>query len=228
MKRFVGMVVLLILCCTLVLNCRAEGIAPVDPAAEAFLSRVGLRSWTDDGKARLIQCFDVSGKGEIALGFSGAVEDTKYIGVYDSAGDFLYGYTFRCTGSYQVEWVGEGELAIWWIRGSLRATFDRDGTCREYLPYEMDKAWNRRLNDLHRAERVIGDERFCLDKGDGFLSQLAMGYGRLIRVAADGSEHVIYSAAVDTRLSGLLVVAFIGFVAFTGIYSFVRARKTHI
>ena len=106
--------------------------------------------------------------------------------------------------------------------------FDRDGTCREYLPCEMDKAWNRRLNDLNRAERVIGDERFCLEKGDGFLSQFAMGYGRLIHVAADGSENVIYSAAVDTRLSGLFVVAGICFIVFTGIYSFVRARKTHL
>ena len=69
MKRLFGTVVLMILCCFCLMVTKAEDGTAMDPAAESFLSRAGLTNWTDDGKARLIQCFDVSGQSEIALGF---------------------------------------------------------------------------------------------------------------------------------------------------------------
>ncbi len=225
MKQFVRAATLFVMFYISFLNARAEVSvtntkAAMSPSAEKFLSRICLYSWNDDGKARSIQCFDVSAQGDIAIGFSGASNHTKYIGVYDKVGDFLYGYSFQCSGNYLVKWMGEKQLAIYWLRSSIRATFDQDCVCQEYSPYIDDTSINKQLNNLRKTNRTINGERFYIDKGDGILSQFALGYSRLIHVSSDGIENIVYSATDSTHFSGLFVIAVICFISFAVLYSY--------
>ena len=230
MKYHIGAIALLVIFCIGFLNAMAEIAVPSNSSemcssAETFLSRVGLGSWIDDGKSRGIQCFDVNEQGEIAIGFSGISSRKKYISIYDTEGNFLYGYSFQCSGSYLIEWDDKEQLAIYWLRSSVRATFDRNGKCIEYFPYTIDKVMNKKLNNLGGASRTIGDERFYIDKGDGFISQFALGYSRVIHVTSEGIENTVYSATTSSTLSGLFVILTICFIAFAVIYSYKKRSQ---
>lgn len=190
--------------------------------AEAFLSRIGIYPWSDDGVARGIQCFDVNGQGYSAIGFDGPSTPIKYVGIYDQEGNFVYGYTFKCTGSYLLEWIDEEQLAIYWLRGSVRATFDQDCKCREYFPYEYDTAMSRHLNTLQKTTRQINEDRYVIDTGNSVLTKLATSYSSLVRVSSDGVEHMIYDGSSSSSVSGLLVIVLICFIAFAVIYSYKR------
>ena len=227
MKSFIKVAAVLLMLCISHIYAWAE--SPVTNAqttmsesAEKFLSRIGIHPWIDDGVARSIQCFDVNSKGYSAIGFCGPSIQTKYVGVYDKAGNFLYGYSFQCSGSYLIEWINEDQLAIYWLRGSVRATFDQNCKCQEYFPYKVDTAMNRHLNTLRKTARLINEDSYVIDKGNGILSQFATGYSRLVRVSANGVEFIVYRASSSSDISGLFVIMLICFITFAVIYSYKR------
>lgn len=231
MKCHVGITAFLVVLCLSVMNVRAESVVTsnggeICSAAEEFISMTRFGLWVDDGTSPSIQCFDVNDQGEIAIGYNGITYRNKCIGVYDVEGNFLYGYSFRCDGSFLVEWVDNGELAIYWMRGTVRATFDQDGKCIDYQTFTIDKEMNKKINSLFEVSRTIGNERYYLDKGDGFVSQLALNYYRVIHVGADGVETTVHSATGNPQLSGLFVIAGICFIAFTFIYTYRKRPST--
>lgn len=227
MKYFIKVAAFLLMLCISHIYAWAE--SPVtntqtamSDAAEEFISRIGIYPWSNDGVARSIQCFDVNSQGYSAIGFCGASTQTKYVGIYDKDGNFLYGYSFQCSGSYLLEWVDEEQLAIYWVRGSVRATFDQNCKCQEYFPYKVDTAMNRHLNTLQKTTRLINEDRYVIDKGNSVLTKFATSYSSLVRVSSDGVEHIIYDASSSASVSGLFVIMLICFIAFAVIYSYKR------
>lgn len=225
MKSFIKVAAfLLMLCISHIYACAESPVTNAQTAmsesAEKFLSRIGIHQWIDDGVVRGIECFDVNGQGYSAIGFCGPSTQTKYVGVYDKEGVFLYGYSFRCSGSYLIEWINENQLAIYWVRGSVRATFDQNCKCQEYFPYKDDTAMNRHLNILQKTTRQINEDRYVIDKGNGVLTKFATNYSRLVRISSDGVEHIIYDASSSAFVSGLFVIMLICFITFAVIYSY--------
>lgn len=231
MKSIIRVVVfLLTLCISHIYACAESPVTNAQPAmsesAEKFLSRINIYPWNDDGVARGIECFDVNSQGYSAIGFENPSAHTKYVGVYDDDGNFLYGYTFKCIGSYLLEWMNEEQLAIYWIRDSVRVTFDPNCKCQEYFPYEDNTAMSHHLNSLQKTTRLINEDRYVLEQGEGILSKFATNYSRLVRISAEDVEHIIYSADGSTTISGLYVIALICFITFTFVYAHKRVGES--
>lgn len=175
--------------------------------------------WTEDYSDWTIECFDVREDGMIALGFNRSPE-MKYVAVLDADGAFQYGCTFKSTGAFLVDWVGE-DLGIYLVRGSLLGVFDETGACISLRDVKTDTAASRYQNDLRRPTRKVGDVTYIL-RNDHVLSFLSTDYGQLVRVDAQGNETVLHEAS-GAALAGAACVC--GIVIFVGVCMFVTLQK---
>lgn len=150
----------------------------------AFLWKTGVSRWDDAQAEYSITCFDVNTRGDVAVGME-AAHSRCYIGVFDSDGQWLYGYSFFCHGSFAVEWAGTDAITIYWERSSVSGTFDAQANCIELVKWRDDKAWNQRTQALSGTERIVDGTRYVLDANLGILTPFATGYSRVLRYAED-------------------------------------------
>ena len=125
------------------------------PEAErqSKLARWGFVIWTEDYSDWAIECFDVREDGMIALGFNRSPE-MKYVAVLDADGVFQYGGTFKCTGAFLVDWIGD-HLGICQIRGSSLGVFDENGKCIDMQDVRTNTALSRYQNALRKPTRQV-------------------------------------------------------------------------
>lgn len=69
---------------------------------QIFIKNDDLKLITEKPPSYSVLFFYVSEDGLIALGSESL--DEKIISVYSKDGNFMYGYTFSCDGSYGIEW----------------------------------------------------------------------------------------------------------------------------
>lgn len=124
-----------------------------------------------------------------------AADSRCYIGVFDSDGQWLYGYSFFCHGSFAIEWARTENITIYWERSSVSGMFDAQANCIELVKWRDDKAWSQRMQALSCTERIVDGTRYVLDASFGILTPLATGYSRVLRYAEDGQAVVV----VDTH-----------------------------
>lgn len=186
---------------------------------QSSLDRWGFVIWTEDYSDWAIECFDVRGDGMIALGFNRSPE-MKYVAVLDADGVFQYGCSFRSTGAFLVDWVGEG-LGIYQIRGSLLGVFDETGRCIAVQSVKTNTAASRYQNALRQPTRKVDGVTYEL-RNDHFLSWLSTDYGKLVRIDAQGKETVLHEAS-GAALAGAASVCVI--VILIGVCMFVQLQK---
>lgn len=186
---------------------------------QSSLARIGFAIWTMDYSDWAIECFDVREDGMIALGFNRSPE-MKYVAVLDAEGVFQYGCSFRSTGSYLVDWIGE-HLGIYLIRGSLLGVFDEAGACVSLCNVKTNTTLSRYQNALRQPTRQVNGATYEL-RNDHILSWLSTDYGKLVRIDAQGNETVLHEAS-GAALAGAATVFII--VILIGVCMFVQLQK---
>lgn len=164
---------------------------------QTFLKNVDLNLITEQPPSYSVLCFDVNEDGLIALGSKSL--DKKIVSIFSIDGDFLYGYTFNCSGSYGIEW-DENNLIIYFVRSDVAAMFDENGNCLELkmipITAENDSYWNY---FVFSKKRIVGESKYRLKNDMGPLNFFASSYSQLIKTDSDGSTTVIYDVS-DSQL----------------------------
>ena len=144
----------------------------------------------------------------------------KYVAVLDADGVFQYGCTFKCTGAFLVDWVGDN-LGICQVRASVLGVFDETGACVSLRSVKTNTAFSRYMNALRQPVRKVGDKTYIL-RNDHILSFLSTDYGQLVCIDVQGNETVLHEAS-GAALMGTVCVCLI--VIFIGVCMFVQLQK---
>lgn len=174
-----------------------------------------------------IHCFDVRADGMIAVGASHSEERIVYI--YSPDGMFQYGYQFRSSGTYGIEWRDDS-LAIYFVRGDTEMVVSRSGTVEqiEHIQntIENNTYWNHSVNV---DKRIVGDSEYEMTNDMGFFNFFATSYSQLVVTHGDGTSEIIYDVndeqLIRTVLYFIFWLSFCAVVVFTVIKTMIYARS---
>lgn len=194
---------------------------------QTFIKSVDLKLITEKPSSYSVLCFNVNEDGLIALGSESL--DEKIVSVYSLDGDFIYGYTFNCSGSYGIEW-DENNLIIYFVRSDVAAMFDEKGNCLELKKIPVTFKNNSYWNDyVFSKERTVGNSEYSLKNDMGPFNLFASSYSQVIKTDSDGSTNVIYDVNNDQLIKTIFiftgVVLFIAVVLWRIVIEFKRNYK---
>lgn len=152
-----------------------------------------------------ISRFDVNENGMIALGhkLSGM---SNMISVYDSDGNFKYGYSFDSYGTFGVEWDGD-YLNIYFVRSDLLVTVDCEANIIGIAKVQNTKENNDYGNYcLYGTERVVGDTKYTIRNRMGVLNFIKSSHSQLVKTSADGTEIILYDVNTIQLIKRLLII----------------------
>lgn len=173
---------------------------------------------------KAIQCFDVNNNGAIALGHE-IDGKTKAISIYDSNGNFKYGYIFYSTGSFGIEWNSDC-LNIYILRGDLLVTVDKSGTIVDVAYVEDTKENDCYINNyIFATKKTVNGITYCIKNDMGILNYVSTSYSQLVKITS--SEEVILYDVNNAQLAKTIVGVFM-LVAFIGIAVFVLIKTCKI
>lgn len=130
--------------------------------------------------------FDVYEDGTFAIG----CEDynRKYVYVYSAKKEFLYGYSFSCSGSFEIELLADS-INIYMVRGDKLVNLGSNG---EVLSYEkildLDENWSY-WNEVRKTEKKVDDKTYSL-KDRALL--IFPSYAKLVVTDSEGNEEILY------------------------------------
>lgn len=164
-----------------------------------FLQGINFSPLDTEEAENAFSCFAVSPKGQIALCFNG---ETAFIQVYDSFGQFLYGYRFASGGaSLAVFFEGE-TLSILFAKEQYVGSFDSNGNCLNLQKTRPTKS----NSDSYSKDRYrpstgrVG----ALQYNAGRIG-LSPNYTRFAVVDEGGSQTLIYDATSQMRTRNIVV-----------------------
>lgn len=194
---------------------------------QTFIKSIDLKLITEMPASYSVLCFNVNEDGLIALGSESL--DEKIVSVYSLDGDFIYGYTFNCSGSYGIEW-DENNLIIYFVRSDVAAMFDEKGNCLELKKIPVTLENNSYWNDyVFSKERTVGNSEYSLKNDMGPFNLFASSYSQVIKTDSDGSTNVIYDVNNDQLIKTIFiftgVVLFIAVVLWRIVIEFKRNYK---
>lgn len=191
---------------------------------ETILENMDLSVLSYEPKKDAIDCFDVNERGEIAIGCSDF--DNKTICIYSDNGEFQYGFSFRTSGKFGVEFDVNG-INIYLVRSDTAVFIDLQGqiatVCKIQNTAENNSYWN---NSVFLSKRKIGETEFILKNNMGLFNIFASNFSQLIAIDSSGSTNVIYDVnstqlVKTTVLFGVIfVVIFI--TVLVVIYNFIK------
>ena len=162
-----------------------------------FLARTSFVRYDKEYAGLPVECFDAAADGRIALGFK-TRDGLRYAAVLDAEGRFQYGFSFACTGAFQLDWREEG-LGVYWVRSGVLGVFDGTGSCLAMYEADTGRESSRHITALGKAARLLPDGSVLrLRNPEGLLSRFCSGYQQLVRIAPDGTEHILYDAPGGT------------------------------
>jgi hypothetical protein len=177
---------------------------------QTFLSNIDISLLHSDAdiRSKFIVCFDVNEDGLIALGFADSIN--KSVCIYSSDFTFKYGYSFKSSGSFGIEW-DKNNLIIYFVRSDVAASFDERGTCIEIKSIrntsENNSYWN---NTVSSKKRHVGDDQYIIKNDMGIFSYFGSSYSQLIKINKNGEELILYDVSdakiVRTIISFLAVI----------------------
>lgn len=204
------MLILLLLCCLLLplpsaLAAELPDAIPL-PADAVQRFQAKLLPWTDDGAGRLIDHFDVAEDGRIALSFQAESGNQRaYVGVYDSAGAFLWGFSYPARSAASVEFTDNG-LVLHLTEHS--AVIDENARCITLYEFADEPEGRAYVRALEAPQRQIGQDRYVLR----LASPLALGYSTLARISPDGTETLLYHRPGSGIGSSVFVIGVIALI----------------
>ena len=171
-----------------------------------------------------IRCFDVNTDGMIVVGTSNG--ETKTIAVYDANGIYQYGFLYRVSGDFGVQWDGKNIL-IYSVRGDIAFCVNPDGEIEEIREIKNTTENNAYWHHVVFArERTVGDSRYKLKNNMGMLNFFTSSYSQLVCIHSDGSEQVIYDVNTEQLIKMVIIIlCVILFAAITLLTVYKQFRK---
>lgn len=189
---------------------------------QTFSTNINLSLINDEIKKSPIVCFDVNDYNSlIAIGSENS--EQKTICVYTLDGKFVYGYQFRCSGDFGIEW-DKDDLMIYFVRSEVAALFNAAGEMKEIAKIqkttENNNYWN---HSVFSTERNIGDNQYIIKNDMGLFNLFAMSYSQLIQIDKYGTTTIIYDAG-STQITKIILV-FLFILIFLSIVILVIVRQ---
>lgn len=184
---------------TLVAGFEVESLSEEDEVVTFANVKMTLLSTEVIGKP--IACFDVSSNGLIAVGFD---SDPKTINVYDESGNFLYGYQFKCEGTYGISFEGDN-LAVYFCRGELVQLYDSQGQgIRAYRVLRTQNNQEQEHALIYPMEKWVNNTHYSLERDFGILMR---SYSRLVS-RGQNIETIIYDVTPSYNILTIFGVVF--------------------
>ncbi len=191
-----------------------------DETKLVFLNNIDFVLINEEPQKRKIECFDV-GYNNIAVGFSES--DNKTVCVYNTQGEFQYGYRFKTNGGFAVEW-DECNIVICFVRSDILIKANPYGDIIEIKRIQDTTENNERWNEmLYSTEKTSNGYKYILDNKFDFF---ASSYSYLTVIDEYGNESVIYTADSSQTAEKIVAVFVVLLLAFL-IMSRLRADKKH-
>jgi hypothetical protein len=154
-------------------------------------------------------CFDVNDNGLIAVGRGNEIIGCS-VCVYSADGEFQYGFSFNCYGSFGVE-MNDNSVVLCLVRDSLVIEVDSKGEVLNVLEIQNVSDNYDYWNDILYTDKiVIGDTTYILKNDNGILNAFAFSFSQLISKTANGEVNIIYQAEpVQITDTGPFIVIFI-------------------
>ncbi|MBO5906578.1 MAG: hypothetical protein J6Q85_00295 [Clostridia bacterium] len=185
---------------------------------ESFLEAKELTLITDEPKKECIQCFSVNEDGDIAIGSK--IFNRKAVCIYDSNGEFQYGYSFKDSGSFGVEFHND-VLNIYFVRSDVALAVNPKGEVLDIAKIqdttENGSYWRKSVNS---SRKKLGDTEYIIRNDIGVLGLFATSYSQLVIKDVSGTENIIYDVSAMQRVSiiiGIVHVVLLFFVVIIGI-----------
>lgn len=162
---------------------------------ERFISAISLKLINSDcngADIKGIHCFDVNENGNIAVAFESQMK--KHICIYNSYGEFQYGYSLVDYGSIGVEWSGDNVI-VYFERGNNLMLIDRYANVldiKEALYTSKNNSY--RNNVVFSREKTVGDYTYKL-KG-----------GKITKTDAEGNKQIIVDRSKNYNIHNLLML----------------------
>ena len=169
---------------------------------------------TDDPRKGLIDSFDVSETGMVAISHN-RIHGRDNIFVYNSEGEFQYGYSLDAAGMVWVEFDNDN-LIIYFVRSEIVISVDSNGEVQSVLDTLDTEENEEHLKYLsYLREKMVGDTKYSLE---GFLF-----YTKVIATDASGEETVIYDATVEVLIDASVIA---GIFLIGGIYVHKKTKRS--
>jgi hypothetical protein len=157
-----------------------------------------------------ISTFDVNNSGQIAIGLS-----NKKINIYDTDGQFQYGYSFSTAGDYEMEWDKQN-LIIYLVRSDIALKVDSEGNYLELESIDNSIENNSYWNYLERkTSQTSGGNYYEVNNKKG-INIFATNYSRLVKTDSNGIETIIYDVSKTKMASQVTIILLvIGLITIT-------------
>lgn len=193
-KRFVRLlvsVVLLLLILPVSLtayaaNYKEEKIAEMEKALD-------ISTFQEEGMKHTIKTFDVNDDGWYAIAYNGWVfagSNDNVISVYNSLGEFQYGFTFDAVGDYGVDLL-ENNVILYLARSNALVEIDSTGKCVNGEPTRYANLVG--ADAYYRTSKQVGSVCYSLERDIGLF---AGHYSRLVRTDAAGNEMILHDVTI--------------------------------
>lgn len=164
---------------------------------------------------RLIQSFDVNSDGWYAIAFR-----HNTVMVYDSLGEFQYGFSFKTDGAYGIE-LREHNVLLYRARSDAVVEIDSTGKCVDA------KAKSRYTDDMfqnayHRRSKQVGDANYCVERDIGLVDG---DYPRLVRIDESGNKTILYDSTTWGYFIGVFHYMVLAFFLFAIVFNIIKISK---
>ena len=188
-----------------------------------FLNNIELMIIDHEPEKRSIECFSVNNDQNIAIGFSNF--DNKTICVYNRYGEFQYGYKFKTSGKFAVEW-DESNIGICFARSDVRLEVTPEGDFVEIAEIrdtiENNTHWN---NILYSTKQTLDDTEFVIKNRIRVFDVFSSSYSHLIAIDEYGNETTIYVADSTQTVANIAIILMVVVFVFLTINKIKEIKK---
>lgn len=194
---------------------------------QSFLSYIDIKVFTEEPYKKAIKCFDVNHFGTVAVGQFD--DDTiKTICVYNKDGTFLYGYNFKSSGSYGIQWDNDN-IIIYFVRGDMAISITPDGEIADVKKItnsiENNYYWN---NVVFSESRNIDGTEYKIMNDMGFFNVFSISYSLLVVLPSNGEKIVFYDVGKAQLLTTVTVFLGIIILVCSAVVVLIRQTKKNI
>lgn len=194
----------------------------------AFVSNISMLRLTQEPAKKGIQCFDVNEHGMIAV----VQESTrgKDVCVYNTQGEFMYGYSFDCGQSIGVEWDYE-HINVYFVRSDVIVAIDSDGNIVAVNKVHDTIDNNAHKNDLlYATSRIVDDTTYLIRNDMGVLNWIAPSFSQVVVMDGSGTENIIYDVNSAQLVQMIVIVcvvfAMVAYAVVCIIWSADKGKRT--
>ena len=178
-----------------------------DKDIEIVLKSLKLSTLVEEPERQAIKCFDVDKNGNIAIGFGDTIEKT--VCIYDNDAVFQYGYTFKTTGDFGVEFCG-GNLNLYLVRSDIFISINLLGEVERIVKITNSQHNNSYWNNcVFAARKTVGEVDYLVRNEMGALNFFASSYSQLVIVSSNGEERVLYDVNSEQMIETVVTLLFV-------------------